>query len=199
MVRWINVFDEYNNKTIHEIIEDADNISAKHKYEGDNLTKLIKSNLKKYVGHSVTSPGKKFRYVRMENRDVIIKACELTKDHVEIPLPSRIDVTVKDIGPIKSTMHAEDVRNLEFQRLYLSRPSIGRSSNAILVGVAIYEILNPVATTNPMYPEMEKTFEGLIGVGGGLLRFDYYFRYNDSQFLVEYDGELHNEKSCATD
>lgn len=44
--------------------------------------------------------------------------------------------------------------------------------------------------------EREYSFEGLVGVGGGLLRFDFavFSDNNDLEFLIEYDGEFHFKK-----
>lgn len=39
--------------------------------------------------------------------------------------------------------------------------------------------------------EKEKTFKGLVGVGGGKLRFDFYIRSNN--IVIEIDGQQHNK------
>ena len=44
----------------------------------------------------------------------------------------------------------------------------------------------------------EYTFDDLIGVSGGLLRFDFavFSDNNDLEFLIEYDGEFHYQDIC---
>lgn len=49
-------------------------------------------------------------------------------------------------------------------------------------------MINVVATA-------EKTFPGLIGLGGGSLKFDFYFESNGKKIIVEVDGPQHFEPS----
>lgn len=39
--------------------------------------------------------------------------------------------------------------------------------------------------------EIQKTFDGLIGVFGKNLSYDFYFKYNDTEYLIEGQGEQH--------
>ena len=42
--------------------------------------------------------------------------------------------------------------------------------------------------------EYEKTYNGLIGLGGGLLSYDFYLP--DYDLLIEYQGKQHEEYIC---
>lgn len=41
----------------------------------------------------------------------------------------------------------------------------------------------------------QKTFPDLIGIGGGKLKFDFYFNYQGNTFVIEYQGQQHYKSS----
>jgi hypothetical protein len=64
------------------------------------------------------------------------------------------------------------------------------SQNFIEINQDNYNYLLNIDKYNNIYFIPQKTFEGLVGMGGGLLSYDFYlFKYN---LLIEYQGKYHD-------
>ena len=54
-----------------------------------------------------------------------------------------------------------------------------------------YKLLDEIFKQKYVYYIPQKKFEGLVGLGNGLLSYDFYLPNIQHNFLIEYDGEFH--------
>lgn len=163
-------------------------IDAKHKLEyicpkhPDKVQSILYNNLRlgngcKYCGDEITASK---RRLSLEQVETIFK-----RNNMTLIQGQRYQNTQQLMAYICDNHPEKGVQYMSTSNAYKNHCPYCHISKGE------QRIVNFLSEKN-IYYEREKTFEGLEGLGGGLLRYDFYIP--DKNLLIEYQGEYHNGK-----